>query len=204
MVNFTVTCHRLTWSTWVLQRPAGDIGRYDVDYSFCLFQIFACGISLSGSFRHEEWLPIHYLGGKGGGFRDCIWIYYHNGSYCTSQRADVGSCLLRHLSVLITHLVMGEVTALGVSGLIRPTVTQAKTVLIAWLQQPLPLARQACWHVIGHLSLVLAQTLYLMVFEIPEFLQQMVTSIFHIDLHSCCRIFPQGDLAFNLPPRYCS
>ena len=169
-----------------------------------LFASFKSLVVASVSFRHEEWLPIHYLGGNGGGFRDCIWIYYHNGSYCTSQRADVGSCLLWRLSVLITRLVMGEVTALGVSGLIRRTVTQAKTVLVAWLQQALPLARQACWHVLGRLSLVLAQTLYLMLCEIPEFLQQMVTSIFHIDLHSCCRIFPQEDLTFNLPPRYCS
>ena len=134
MINFTVTYRHLTWSIWVLQRPTGGIGRYDVDYSFCFFQIFGCGISLSGSFRHEEWLPIHYLGGKGGGFRDYIWIYYYNGSYSTSHRADVGSRLLLCLSMLIIHLVMGDVIALRVSGLIRYTVTQAKTVLVTWPQ----------------------------------------------------------------------
>lgn len=91
---------------------------------------------------------------KGGGFRDCIWIYYYNGSYSTSHRADVGSCLLLCLSMLITQLVMGEVIVLGVSGLIRPTVTQAKTVLVTWLQQALPLARQAWWPVLGPLLLL--------------------------------------------------
>lgn len=96
----------------------------------------------------------------------------------------------------------GRNGVLGVSGLIRPTVTQAKTVLVTWLQPKKPSSGQtsmvACFRSL--VVTVLAQTLYLMVFEISGFPQKMVTSIFHIDLHSYCRIFPQGDLAFNLPP----
>lgn len=38
MVNFTVTYRYLTWSIWVLQRPTGGIGRYDMDYSSASFK----------------------------------------------------------------------------------------------------------------------------------------------------------------------
>ena len=134
MVNFTVAYGHLTQSIWILQRPVGCIGRCEEDHYSCLSQVFGCGIGLSSSFRHAEWLPIRYLGRKGGGFRVCIWIYYHNGSYPTSHGADIGSCLLLNLSIPITHLVMVEVTTVWVSGLIRPLVTQAKTVLVTWLQ----------------------------------------------------------------------
>lgn len=55
------------------------------------FKSLVCGISLSGSFRYEEWLPIHYLGRKEVVSGDLL-DYYYNGSYSTSHRVTGSAC----------------------------------------------------------------------------------------------------------------